>query len=273
MDRFFLSQNTSPLLLSQPHVGLEIPETIEKRLTPEAKLRPDTDWHIDRLYADMVEKLNATVLTARYSRYVIDLNRDPSGASLYPGQSVTELCPTTLFDDTPLYLENQGPDEAEIEKRRETYWQPYHEALAAEIARIKELHGYVLLYDCHSIRSVIPRFFKGRLPTLNLGTGDGVAADPRLACLLEEVASASPYSHALNGRFKGGYITRQYGNPADHIHAVQMELAQEDYMEETPPYSYLEDRAAKLQPTLNKILNTLLDWGFATYGPNKGSRS
>ncbi|MCR9214002.1 MAG: N-formylglutamate deformylase [Proteobacteria bacterium] len=273
MNSFILTRNSSPLLLSQPHVGLDIPETIERRLTPEAKFRPDTDWHIDRLYADMAEKLNATVLTARYSRYVVDLNRDPTGTSLYPGQSVTELCPTSLFDDTPMYLENQTPDEAEIEERRETYWQPYHDALAVEIARLKKLHGYVLLYDCHSIRSLIPRFFEGRLPTLNLGTGNGTAADPGLANQLEEVASASPYSHALNGRFKGGYITRHYGNPGENIHAVQMELAQDDYMEETPPFAYLEDRAAKLQPTLKLILNTLLDWGHTTYGPEKGSRS
>lgn len=265
MDAFFLNRDTSPLLLSQPHVGLEIPKAIEDRLTPGAKLRPDTDWHIDRLYGDMAAELGATVLTARYSRYVIDLNRDPAGASLYPGQSVTELCPTSLFDEAPMYLQNQDPDESEIEERREIYWQPYHAALASEIARLKDLHGYVLLYDCHSIRSLVPRFFEGRLPTLNLGTGDGISADPGLAQKLEDVAARSPYRHALNGRFKGGYITRHYGQPAENIHAVQMELAQADYMAETPPFSYLEERAAKLQPTLNQILNTLLDWGRDTY--------
>ena len=260
-DIFTLSRGSSPLFLSQPHAGLEIPTSIERRLTEAAKARPDTDWHIDRLYGDMAETLDATVLTARYSRYVIDLNRNPDGVSLYPGQSVTELCPTTLFDNSRLYLDGLEPDTEEIETRRGVFWQPYHDALVEEIERIKAAHGYVLLYDCHSIRSVLPRFFEGRLPTLNLGTGNGISADPLMVKRVEEIAAASPYSHALNGRFKGGYITRHYGDPANNIHALQMELAQEDYMLERPPFDYLPDTARKLQPTLKLILETMLDWG------------
>ncbi|WP_340149558.1 N-formylglutamate deformylase [uncultured Sneathiella sp.] len=258
---FTLSRGSSPLLLSQPHVGLEIPASIERRLTDAAKARPDTDWHIDRLYRDIAEELGATVVTAKYSRYVIDLNRDPDGASLYPGQSVTELCPTTLFDDQKLYLDGLEPDEEEVETRRGVFWQPYHDVLAEEIERIKAQHGYVLLYDCHSIRSVLPRFFEGRLPTLNLGTGDGRSLDPALERTVEEIAAASPYSHALNGRFKGGYITRHYGDPANNVHALQMELAQDDYMLEEAPFSYLPEKAAALQPTLKQILDAMLDFG------------
>ncbi|MZR31871.1 N-formylglutamate deformylase [Sneathiella litorea] len=258
---FTLTRGSSPLLLSQPHAGLDVPVSIERRLTEAAKTLPDTDWHIDRLYKPMAEEMDATVLTARFSRYVIDLNRDPKGVSLYPGQSVTELCPTTLFDDSKLYLDGLEPDEEEIEIRRGVFWQPYHDALTEEIERIKAQHGYVLLYDCHSIRSVIPRFFDGRLPTLNIGTGDGSAADTALTDTVENIAAASPYSHALNGRFKGGYITRHYGSPAENVQALQMELTQADYMQEEPPFAYLQEKAAALQPTLRKILDSLLDYG------------
>ena len=260
-DVFTLTRGDSPLLLSQPHVGLEIPTSIERRLTEKAKALPDTDWHINRLYRQMAEELNATVVTARFSRYVIDLNRDPGGESLYPGQSGTELCPTTLFDDSKLYLDGLEPDEEEIETRRGVFWQPYHDVLTEEIKRIKAAHGFVLLYDCHSIRSVLPRFFDGRLPTLNIGTGDGISMDPELAETVEKIAAASLYSHALNGRFKGGYITRHYGDPANNVQALQMELAQAEYMREEAPFTYLPEKAAALQPTLKKILETKLDYG------------
>lgn len=258
---FTLTRGSSPLLLSQPHAGLDVPASIERRLTEAAKALPDTDWHIDRLYQPMAEEMVATVLTARFSRYVIDLNRDPDGASLYPGQSVTELCPTNLFDDSKLYLDGLEPDEEEIEIRRGVFWQPYHDTLAEEIERIKAIHGYVLLYDCHSIRSVIPRFFDGRLPTLNIGTGDGISADAELTETVEKIAAASPYSHALNGRFKGGYITRHYGDPSNSVQALQMELAQADYMQEETPFPYLPEKAAALQPTLKQILDSLLEYG------------
>ncbi|MCC3305716.1 N-formylglutamate deformylase [Sneathiella sp. HT1-7] len=260
-DVFTLTRGSSPLLLSQPHAGLDVPASIERRLTEAAKALPDTDWHIHRLYQPMAKELDATVLTARFSRYVIDLNRDPDGAPLYPGQSVTELCPTTLFDNSKLYQDGLEPDIEEIETRRGVFWQPYHDVLTEEIERIKAIHGYVLLYDCHSIRSVIPRFFDGRLPSLNIGTGDGISADADLTESVENIAAASPYSHALNGRFKGGYITRHYGDPTTNIHALQMELAQEDYMQEETPFSYLPEKAAALQPTLKLILETMLDFG------------
>lgn len=271
LDKFALAQGSSPLLLSQPHAGLEIPPDIFSRLTEAGKLKADTDWHIDRLYDAISKKLDASVLTATHSRYVIDLNRDPRGTSLYPGQSVTELCPTSLFDDAPLYLNDAGPNDAEVKKRQMNYWQPYHDALKQEIERIKGLHGYVLLFDCHSIRSVLPRFFEGRLPTLNLGTGNGSSTVSELEKILERIAGTSPYSRALNGRFKGGYITRHYGDPGNDIHAVQLELAQEDYMEETPPFSYDEAKAHQLQPTLEKLLLAMLDWARTTYGQNEGT--
>ena len=258
---FTLTRGGSPLLLSQPHLGQEIPASIERRLTQEAKALPDTDWHIDRLYQKMSEDLNATIITAIYSRYVIDLNRDPDGVSLYPGQSVTELCPTTLFDNSKLYLDGLEPDEEEIETRRGVFWQPYHDVLTEEIERIKTQHGYVLLYDCHSIRSVLPRFFEGRLPTLNIGTGDGISANAELTDAVEKIAATSPYSHAVNGRFKGGYITRHYGDPANKVQALQMELAQDDYMQEEAPFAYLPEKAAALQPTLKQILDAMLDYG------------
>ncbi|WP_373089228.1 N-formylglutamate deformylase [Sneathiella sp.] len=263
-DIYTLTRRSSPLLLSQPHAGTEIPAALEKRMTKAAQGRPDTDWHMARLYDDMAEALGASVITANYSRFVIDLNRDPDGISLYPGMSVTELCPLSLFDDAQIYLDGQNPEEAEISERKIHYWQPYHDALASEIDRIKAEHGYALLYDCHSIRCILPRFFEGRLPTLNLGTGDGKTLAPDLERAVEKIAADSPYSHALNGRYKGGYITRHYGDPAQNVQALQMELAQEDYMEEVSPFPYLDEKAKKLQPTLKLILEEMLDWGQRT---------
>jgi N-formylglutamate deformylase len=265
-DIFSLIQRNSPLILSQPHVGQNIPGKISEKLTAAAQQIPDTDWYIDQLYAPIAEDLSATVVTAKMSRYVIDLNRDPSGASLYPGQSVTELCPTTLFDGDPLYKDAQAPSEPEVQERKDLYWRPYHDALVSEIQRIKNLHGFALLYDCHSIRSVIPRFFDGRLPTMNVGTNNGQTIAPTLTSELKKtLALHHSYSSILNGRFKGGFITRNYGNPDQHIHAVQMELTQIDYMNEELPFVFDEEKAVALRPHLQAILATMLEWADGHY--------
>ncbi|GLQ06599.1 N-formylglutamate deformylase [Sneathiella chinensis] len=263
---YTVSEGTSPLILSQPHPGTQLAPGMEDRLTEAALQLPDTDWHIPDLYADMARDLSATVVQTHYSRYVIDLNRDPGGVSLYPGQSVTELCTTTLFDGSPLYQDGQEPDAAEIEDRKQTYWQPYHDALAAQIARVKAQHGYALVYDCHSIRSVVPRFFEGALPMLNLGTGGGSSAAPELTQCLDQTLANGDYSYVINGRFKGGFITRHYGTPADNVHAVQMEIAQTAYMEEVHPFDWREDKASSLKPHLKTLLETMIAWGRNTYG-------
>lgn len=256
---FRFRQGTRPLLISMPHVGTHVPPALAARLTHEARHVPDTDWHLEQLY-DFADELGASVLAATHSRYVIDLNRPPDGASLYPGQSVTGLCPVDTFDDTPLYADaGDLPGEQEIAERRDAIWKPYHAKLAEELARIKAAHGVAALWDAHSIRSQLPRFFEGKLPDLNLGTGDGISCDPALAQTLLGIArSATGYTGVLNGRFKGGHITRHYGNPAGGVQAVQLEMTQCSYMQEALPFDYLPEVAAGVRPHVRKMLEAVL---------------
>ncbi|WP_396437257.1 N-formylglutamate deformylase [Limnohabitans sp.] len=256
---FCFRQGTRPLLISMPHVGTHVPPALAARLTDEARRVPDTDWHLERLY-DFADALGASVLVATHSRFVIDLNRPPDGASLYPGQSVTGLCPVDLFDDQPLYRDPADvPGEAEIAQRRDAIWHPYHAQLAQELARLRKVHGVAALWDAHSIRSVLPRFFEGQLPDLNLGTANGASCDPSLAEQLLAIGKqATGYTAVLNGRFKGGHITRQYGNPAQGIHAVQLEMTQCSYMQESWPFDYLPEVAAGVQPHVRKMLEAVL---------------
>jgi N-formylglutamate deformylase len=261
MEPYLFTKRSAPLLVSMPHVGTELPEDVRHRLTEKARMLPDTDWHVHRLY-DFLAELNVSVIQARYSRYVIDLNRPPDGQVLYPGASNTELCPTSLFDGDPIHAPGGAPDSDEIRSRLEKFWRPYHDRLESELAEIRRRHGMALLFDAHSIRSIVPRFFEGRLPDINLGTGGGGSAAPELAALLiEAAAEAEDYSSVLNGRFKGGYITRRYGRPAENIHAVQLELSQITYMNEDPPFAFRDDLAARVRPRLRAIVAAMLKWG------------
>lgn len=246
---------TSPVIISIPHAGVGLPTALKERMTEQARLLPDTDWHVEKLY-DFAPDMDVTVIKANISRYVIDLNRDPAGSSLYPGQSVTELCPTTTFDDDPIYQEGQMPDAAEIIERVFYYHQPYHGLLKAEIARIKALHGYCIVLDAHSIRSHVERFFTGRLPHFNWGTNDGTTCAPKITEMLESYHRSASYdfTSVTNGRFKGGYITRHYGYPLDGVHTIQLELAQCAYMDESPPYNW----DIKLSDPLKGHLSTLV---------------
>ena len=255
---FRFRQGTRALLISMPHVGTFVPPALAARFTDEARRVPDTDWHLERLY-DFAAELGASVLVATHSRYVIDLNRAPDGASLYPGQSVTGLCPVDTFDDTPIYAAGDVPGEVEIAARRDAVWQPYHAKLTEALAQIKAQHGVAALWDAHSIRSVLPRFFDGKLPDLNLGTGKGISCDPALAQTLLAIAERAPgYSGVLNGRFTGGYITRHHGNPAQNVHAVQLEMTQSSYMQEALPFDYLPNVAAGVQPHVRRMIEAVL---------------
>lgn len=258
---FTFHQGTAPLLISMPHVGTYLPPAIAARLTPEARQVPDTDWHLERLYG-FARELGASILVPTHSRYVVDLNRPPDGASLYPGQSVTGLCPVDTFDDTPLYADPaDAPGEAEVAARRTAYWEPYHAQLRAGLERMRAEHGVAVLWDAHSIRSVLPRFFEGKLPDLNLGTADGASCAPALAQELLRIAQSAPgYTAVLNGRFKGGHITRHYGAPARNIHAVQLEMTQCSYMQEAPPFAYLPERAEQVRPHLRRLLEAALEF-------------
>ena len=256
MIPFRLRQGTAPLLVSFPHVGTHVPAAIADRLTPAARAVPDTDWEVDRLY-DFAAGLGASTLVATHSRYVVDVNRPANDASLYPGQAVTGLVPMTDFAGTPLYLDSAAPDAAEIAQRIDTFWRPYHHSLASELDRLKVRHGRVLLWEAHSIRAEVPMLFDGALPDLNLGTNDGASCRPGLGEALLEVASASPYSAVLNGRFKGGYITRHYGRPQDGVDVVQLELVQRIYMDDAER-TFDEARANKLRSVLRKLIETAL---------------
>lgn len=250
----------SPLLVSIPHAGTFVPEAMAHRMTAEAAALPDTDWHVDRLY-DFLEAIGASAIVATHSRYVADLNRPPDDVNLYPGQDTTELVPMTTFDRAAVYRTGQAPDAAEIAERRELYWRPYHERIAEALAELKARHGAAILFDAHSIRSVVPRFFDGRLPDLNLGTAAGKSAAPALARRLSDLLADAPgYTRELDGRFKGGYITRHYGRPHEGVNAVQLEISQATYMDEAPPYRFDEAKARRLRLLLRRLLETLRDW-------------
>ena len=263
MDTFEFTEGSTPLLVSMPHDGIAVPLDLAECMTAHARTTPDTDWHMARLY-DFAGGLGASVIRPFYSRYVIDLNRPPDGEPLYPGADNTELCPTRCFDDTPIYKEGEEPGDAEIAARRRRYWQPYHDQIASSLAALKARHGIALLYDAHSIRSEVPRFFEGKLPDLNLGTADGTSCKRSLqAALTTVLESASEFTHVVNGRFTGGYITRAYGDPGNGIHAVQLEQAQSSYMNEDSRYDYREELAAGVRPTLRALLETMLEWSTA----------
>lgn len=261
---FLFHQGTQPLLLSIPHMGTFVPPVLAERLTEEARRVPDTDWHLDRLYA-FARELGASVLQATHSRYVIDLNRPPDNSSLYPGQATTGLCPQETFDGTPVYRDGQGVAVAEVAQRLETWWRPYHEQLRGELDRIRAQHGVAALWDAHSIRSVLPRFFDGKLPDLNLGTAQGASCAPELAQSVYDIARATPgHTAVLNGRYTGGYITRHYGEPRRGIHAVQLEMTQCSYMEEAWPFTYRPDQAKAVQPHLRHMLEAVLGFVSST---------
>lgn len=257
---------TRPLIVNVPHDGREIPAAIGARMTADALALPDTDWHMRDLY-DFAAELGATIISARYSRYVVDLNRDPSGKSLYPGADTTEICPTTTFRNDPIYVAGAAPNEREITRRIDDFWRPYHAILNQTVKDLRDRFGFVLLFDAHSIGSELPRFFDGRLPDFNFGTVDGTSADPDLAAAMFAVLEAAPgYSAVLNGRFKGGYITRHYGAPADSVHAVQLEIGQAAYMEESAPFRLRPDRAAMLGSVLRELLEVGRGWIDANGG-------
>ena len=256
MNPIEVSEKSGPVIIGQPHGGIFIPPDLFSRLNERGRKLADTDWHINRLYKGLI--LGATVVQATFSRYIIDANRDPSGNSLYPGKNTTGLCPIIDFEGEPIYNEGGEPDDEEIEQRRQNFHAVYHAALAEQIERVRMQHGIVLLFDCHSIRSRLPFLFEGLLPDLNLGTNNSTTCGIEIEETAIEVCStAKGYTSVLNGRFKGGWTTRHYGKPSEGIHAIQLEIAQQTYMEETSPWSYRIELANDLRNNLKTLLTSL----------------
>jgi N-formylglutamate amidohydrolase len=259
MNLCTLVRGDSPLVIDVPHAGTLLPPELAARFTVAARAVPDTDWHVEKLYS-FAGRAGVTLVAATHSRYVVDLNRDPSGAALYPGADNTELCPTRTFDNAPIYA-GAPPDDTEVAARRAAYFDPYHATLAAEVARVRARHGWAVVLDGHSIRAEVPRFFAGRLPDLNLGTAGGSACAPSLRETATAVlAGAAGFSHVVDGRFKGGWITRRHGRPDAGVHALQLEVAQACYMDEAPPYRWELARAAALVAVLERLAQALAGW-------------
>ena len=259
-DIFTLHRGNTPLLVSLPHVGTAIPAAQRARHVERALAVEDTDWHLDQLY-DFVRGMGASLIVPRHSRYVIDLNRPPEDAPMYAGVNNTELCPTRFFTGEPLYLQGMAPDAAEVADRREQFWRPYHDALADELARLKAQHGHAILFDGHSIKSQLPWLFEGTLPDLNLGTVEGGSCAASLRSALARVVSTQPhFTQVVDGRFKGGYITRHHGRPHEGVHAVQLEMCWRCYMHEEPPFQLDPERSARITPVLKSLVQAMLDW-------------
>ena len=257
---YTLQRGSTPLLISFPHVGTEIPADQRARYTPRALEVEDTDWFLDRLYG-FAGAMGASLIVPRHSRYLVDLNRSSDNLPMYPGQNNTELCPTRHFTGDAIYRTGLAPDEAEIRRRVATYWQPYHDALGAQLAQLKAAHGHAVLFDAHSIKSELPWLFEGQLPHMNVGTVDGASCAGGLREAVAGVFTAQQdFSHVLDGRFKGGHITRHFGQPQQRIHAVQLEMCWRAYMEESPPWRWHEGRAAGVTPLLRALVSTLIGW-------------
>ena len=257
---FALRPGRTPLLISVPHAGTMLPDALRERLVPRAANVEDTDWHLERLYA-FAQELGAGMIVPAYSRWVIDLNRPREDTPMYAGVNNTGLVPTRFFSGDALYRDGQEPAAAEIAQRVVDYWQPYHDALAAEVQRLRKQHGHAVLFDAHSIKSTLPWLFEGTLPHLNLGTAGGSSCAPSLGTALAQVLSAQDrFGHVVNGRFKGGHITRRFGLPADGVHAVQLEMCWRCYLDEARPHEWHPELAAEVTPLLRRLVQTMIDW-------------
>lgn len=255
---FSIHRGTLPLLVSVPHAGTEVPRELLRRFTLAAQALPDTDWHVDKLYA-FVRDMGASMIVANYSRYVVDLNRSPDSKPLYASNPTSPVCPTRTFADEPIYMNGQEPDAEEIQHRIEAYWRPYHDELERELARLRAEHRAVLLWDAHSVASEVPGLFAGVLPEFNFGTRDDAACPRSFAeRLLDRITGDGKYGGVLNGRFKGGYITLNYGRPDERCYAVQLELAQRVYLDERAPATWDPERSGAASDVIRDLLDTAL---------------
>ena len=272
-DWLEVRRGSETVVVSFPHTGTAIPAEIEAQLVSPWRSRKDTDWWVDELY-DFAPALGITTVRTALSRTVIDVNRDPSGKSLYPGTNTTDLCPIATFDNESLYLPEMNPDGTEIARRLDRWFTPYHAAIRAELDRLVALHPRAVLYDAHSIRSRIPHLFDGELPQFNIGTNRGASCSPDLAEAVQAMCLLSGYTVVTNGRFKGGWITRHHGEPKRNVHAIQMELACRGYLREPGDPLTTENwpvpldpvHAAPLRGALKTVLEACIVFGSTTEG-------
>ncbi|MCB6184965.1 N-formylglutamate deformylase [Leeia sp. TBRC 13508] len=253
MKSYHLTQGTAPILISLPHIGTRLTDEIREQLTDDAKYLPDTDWHLGEIY-DFFSEIGASIITPIYSRYVIDLNRSNQNENLYPGKNSTGLCPATTFMGAPLYKDASILTEGEIQSRIYDFWTPYHQALQDELNRLKSIHRHVLLWEGHSIASELPFLFEGQLPAFNFGTADGKSCDGRVLASVLDMAKELSLDYVANQRFKGGFITRNYGSPENNIHAIQLEMSQRIYMSEQFPYALNSTLAPSVKRTLKLLI-------------------
>ncbi len=249
-----------PLLLSIPHCGTMIPQDLRDQYKPDFIHKPDdTDWFVDQLY-DFAPSLGITTISAVYSRWVIDLNRDPENKPLYSdGRIITSLCPSTNFLGEALYLdERPSVHEAETQRRLQLYYWPYHEKLDALLDDLKSEFGKVLLWECHSIRQRVPTISSEKLPDLILGDVDGESASPAIIETAYNCLKESSYSLSHNFPFKGGYITRKYGLPLKNQQAIQLEMTKINYMDDTET-SFHPNKAEQMKALLKTTLGLLID--------------
>jgi N-formylglutamate deformylase len=258
MNIYDFHRGTMPLLISVPHAGTFVPEDIARHFTLAGSHLADTDWHVHHLY-EFARELGASMLVANYSRYVVDLNRAPDSSSLYVSSPTSPVCPTLTFDGASIYVAGSEPDDPEIASRVEQFWQPYHQRLATELAQLRQQHGYALLWDAHSIASEVPSLFEGVLPEFNFGTRDDASCPRAIADqLLDLVTTDGKFGAVLNGRFKGGYITMNYGRPENRVYAVQLELSRRVYMDEAAGTGWDPNRGQSAAGLIASLLSRYL---------------
>jgi len=257
IQAFAFTPGKVPLLVSMPHAGVALLPGVQASLTNAARSLPDTDWYLPELYA-FLQPMQVGVIAANYSRYVVDLNRSLDDKPLYSGKT-TGLFPDILFSGEPLFQPGQQPTDAVKAQIKAEIWQPYHQKVASELARLKAEFGYAILFEAHSIAAQVPMLFDGTLPDFNLGNNGGQACAAALLNGAEQVVAASGYSHVCNGRFKGGYLTRHFGQPSQNLHAIQLELSQASYLKTNhTSYQLDQDKLARLQPVLKQLIASLI---------------
>ncbi len=249
-----------PILISVPHCGTDFPDELKDQYNPQLIAAPDdTDWFVHQLYG-FAPAMGMTMIHAQYSRWVIDLNRDPQSKPLYTdGRIITALCPTTTFLGEPLYLDHRKEvAQEEISRRLNHYFYSYHQKVEEHLTRLKNKFGKVLLWDCHSIRQMVPTIQKEKFPDLILGDADGTSASPGLIESALSVLDHDSYSVSHNHPFKGGYLTRHFGKPQNNIHALQLEMSKVNYLDDSET-KYDNVRAGKMQELLKKTFGKLAE--------------